>query len=35
VLGKRYSDRNSNRYPNDLVRLDPADMTWYLLKNTT
>jgi hypothetical protein len=35
VLEKRYSDRNSNRYPSDLVRLDPADMTWYLLKNTT
>jgi hypothetical protein len=26
---------NTNKYPSDLVRLDPADMTWYLLKNTT
>lgn len=25
---------NTNKYPSDLVRLDPQDMTWYLLKNS-
>jgi hypothetical protein len=35
VMGKRYGDRNSNKYPHDLVRLDPKDMTWYLLKNSS
>jgi len=28
------SSRNTNKYPADIVRLDPAEMTWYLLKNT-
>lgn len=22
-----------NKYPDDVVRLDPTDMTWYVLKN--
>lgn len=35
VLGKRYGNRNYNKYPSDLVKLDPEDMTWYLLKNST
>lgn len=25
---------NTNKYPVDLVRLDPQDMTWYILKNS-
>lgn len=25
---------NTNKYPVDLVRLDPSDMTWYILKNS-
>ena len=25
---------NTNKYPVDLVRLEPSDMTWYILKNT-
>lgn len=24
----------TNKYPEDLVRLDAQDMTWYLLKNS-
>lgn len=35
LLTKRYDSRNHNKYPSDLVRLDPQDMTWYLLKNST
>jgi hypothetical protein len=34
VVGKRYGDRNHNKYPSDLVRLDEKDMTWYILKNS-
>jgi len=34
VINKRYSDRNHNKYPSDLVRLDEKDMTWYILKNS-
>lgn len=34
VLGKRYGNRNHNKYPSDLVRLDEKDMTWYILKNS-
>ncbi len=26
---------NTNKYPQDLVRLDAKDMTWYLLKNSS
>jgi hypothetical protein len=25
---------NTNKYPVDLVRLDPSDMTWYILKHS-
>jgi hypothetical protein len=25
---------NTNKYPQDLVRLDAQDMTWYILKNS-
>ena len=25
---------NTNKYPQDLVRLDPKDMSWYILKNS-
>ncbi len=25
---------NTNKYPSDLVRLEPSDMTWYILKNS-
>lgn len=35
VVGKRYGNRNINRYPTDLVRLDEKDMTWYILKNSS
>ncbi len=31
--GKRL-DSGSNKYPNDLVKLDDKDMTFYLLKNS-
>lgn len=34
VIGKRYGDRNTNKYPSDLVRLEAQDMTWYILKNS-
>ena len=25
---------NTNKYPIDMVRLDPQDMTWYILKHS-
>ena len=25
---------NTKKYPVDLVRLEPSDMTWYILKNS-
>lgn len=25
---------NTNKYPQDLVRLEASDMTWYILKNS-
>jgi hypothetical protein len=25
---------NTNKYPQDLVRLEAQDMTWYILKNS-
>ncbi len=30
----RRLDSGSNKYPNDLVKLDDKDMTFYLLKNS-
>jgi hypothetical protein len=35
LLVKRYSDRNHNKYPQDIVRLDEKDMSWYILKNSS
>ena len=29
----RYTDSGSNKYPHDMVKVDPKDMTWYLLRN--
>jgi hypothetical protein len=26
--------KNTNKYPEDLVRLEAKDMTWYILKNS-
>jgi len=25
---------NTNKYPDDLVRLEASDMTWYIIKNS-
>jgi hypothetical protein len=33
VPAGKYTDPGSNKYPHDTVKLDPKDMTWYLLKN--
>ena len=34
VPAGRYKDNGTNKYPHDMVKLDPKDMTWYLLKNS-
>jgi hypothetical protein len=34
AVSKRPIYSNTNKYPHDLVRLDAADMTWYILKNS-
>ena len=34
LLTKRYGNRNHNKYPQDIVRLDEKDMSWYILKNS-
>jgi hypothetical protein len=34
LLTKRYGNRNHNKYPSDIVRLEETDMTWYILKNS-
>jgi hypothetical protein len=34
VLTTRYGNRNTNKYPSDLVRLDEKEMTWYILRNS-
>jgi hypothetical protein len=34
LLTKRYGNRNHNKYPADIVRLEETDMTWYILKNS-
>ena len=34
LLTKRYGNRNHNKYPSDIVRLDEKDMSWYILKNS-
>ena len=33
AVSKRPIYRNTNKYPDDLVRLEASDMTWYILKN--
>jgi hypothetical protein len=33
VPAGKYTDSGSNKYPHDMVKLEPKDMTWYLLKN--
>jgi hypothetical protein len=33
VPAGRFRDDGSNKYPHDTVKLDPKDMTFYLLKN--
>lgn len=30
----KYIDTGSNKYPHDMVKIEPKDMTWYLLKNS-
>lgn len=34
AVSKRPVYKNTNKYPDDLVRLEASDMTWYILKNT-
>jgi hypothetical protein len=34
AVSKRPVKTNTNKYPEDLVRLEPSDMTWYILKNS-
>ena len=34
AVSKRPVSKNTNKYPEDLVRLAAEDMTWYILKNS-
>ena len=34
AVSKRPVRSNTNKYPQDLVRLAAEDMTWYILKNS-
>lgn len=34
VNASKWRSKNTNKYPQDLVRLDEKDMTWYILKNS-
>jgi len=33
VPASKYTDSGNNKYPHDMIKLEPRDMTWYLLKN--
>ena len=33
AIQKYRQSNNTDKYPDDLVRLDAQDMTWYILKN--
>lgn len=35
VNASKWRSKNTNKYPQDLVRLDEKDMTWYILKNSS
>jgi hypothetical protein len=35
AVSKRPVTSNTNKYPDDLVRLEASDMTWYILKNSS
>ncbi len=34
AVSKRPVNSNTNKYPQDLVKLEASDMTWYILKNS-
>jgi len=34
AVSKYRISSNTNKYPQDLVRLEAQDMTWYILKNS-
>lgn len=34
AVSKRPIYKNTNKYPEDLVRLEASDMTWYILRNS-
>ncbi len=34
AVSKRPIYKNTNKYPDDLVRLEASDMTWYILRNS-
>lgn len=33
VPAGKFTDKGSNKYPDDCVKLEAKDMTWWLLKN--
>lgn len=35
VIQKYKHNKNTNKYPDDIVRLEATDMSWYILKNST
>jgi hypothetical protein len=34
IIGGPHRGKNINKYPDDMVRLESAEVTWYLLKHT-
>lgn len=34
AVSKRPIYKNTNKYPEDMVRLEASDMTWYILRNS-